>query len=69
MGKEQWMIFYVTYGLAAVLLLAMLIRGLMKKHPMKRIAGDLGRPFLMIILSLVLWYGTIYIGGDYASRF
>ncbi|MDX8388857.1 MAG: hypothetical protein R8M38_00055 [Mariprofundaceae bacterium] len=69
MSKDLWMIFYVTYGVAGLLLLAMLIRGVLKKHPMKKIVGDLGRPFLMIILSLVLWYGTIYIGGDFAGRF
>lgn len=69
MSKELWMIFYLTYGVAGLLMLAMLIRGLVKKHPMKKIVGDLGRPLLMIILSLVLWYGTIYIGGDFAGRF
>jgi len=69
MSKDLWMIFYVTYGVAAVLILALLIRGLFKKHTMKKIVGDLGRPFLMIILSLVLWYGTIYIGGDFSGRF
>jgi len=69
MSKDLWMIFYVTYGVAGLLMLAILIRGLVKKHPMKKIVGDLGRPLLMIILSLVLWYGTIYIGGDFAGRF
>ncbi len=69
MSKELWMIFYVAYGVAALLLLAMVVRGLMKKHPIKRMVGDLGRPILMIILSLALWYSTIYIGGDFASRF
>jgi len=69
MSKELWMIFYLTYGVAGLLMLAMLIRGLVKKHPMKKMAGDLGRPLLMIMLSLALWYGTIYIGGDFAGRF
>jgi len=69
MSDDLWLIFYATYGFAALLLLAMLVRGLVNKHPMKRIAGDLGRPVLMIILSLLLWYGTIYIAEDFTGRF
>jgi hypothetical protein len=69
MSEDLWLIFYVAYGFAALLLLAMLIRGIIKKHPMKRIARDLSRPVLMIILSLALWYGTIYTAKDFAGRF
>lgn len=69
MSRDLWLIFYVTYGVAALLLLAMLIRGLVKKHPMKKIVRDLGRPLKMIILSLILWYATIYIANDFGSRF
>ena len=69
MSRDLWLIFYITYGVAALLLLAMLIRGLVKKHPMKKIARDVGRPLRMIILSLILWYATIYIAEDLGSRF
>lgn len=69
MSRDLWLIFYMTYGVAALLLLAILIRGLVKKHPMKKIAGDLGRPLRMIILSLILWYATIYIAKDFVGRF
>ncbi|RLL50459.1 hypothetical protein D8Y20_11990 [Mariprofundus sp. EBB-1] len=69
MSKDLWMIFYVTYGVAGLLMLAMLIQGVVKKHPMKKIVGDLGRPLVMIMLSLALWYGTVYISGDFFGRF
>lgn len=69
MSRDLWLIFYITYGFAALLLLVMLIRGLVKKHPMKKIVRDLGRPLKMIILSLILWYATIYIAEDLGSRF
>jgi hypothetical protein len=69
MSRDLWLIFYITYGVAALLLLAMLIRGLVKKHPMKKIGRDIGRPLRMIILSLILWYATIYIAKDFVGRF
>jgi len=69
MSQALCLIFSVTYGVAALLLLAMLIRGLVKKHPLKRIARDVGRPLRMIVLSLILWYATIYIAKDFVGRF
>ncbi|NWF35254.1 hypothetical protein [Mariprofundus sp. KV] len=69
MSRDLWLIFYMTYGVAALLLLAILIRGLVKKHPMKKIGRDIGRPLRMIILSLILWYATIYIAKDFVGRF
>ncbi|PJA32496.1 MAG: hypothetical protein CO187_03625 [Zetaproteobacteria bacterium CG_4_9_14_3_um_filter_53_7] len=69
MNDELWLIFYVTYGIAALLLLAILVRGLVKGYPGKRIIKELGRPLPLIIGSLVLWYATIYIAGDIGSRF
>lgn len=69
MSEDLWLIFYVTYGIAAVLLLAIPLRGLIKGHAMKRIGRDLARPLPLVIGSLILWYATVYIAKDIGSRF
>jgi len=69
MSKDLWLIFYLTYGLAVLLLLFILIRGLVKKYPAKRILRELAKPLRLIILSLIVWYATIYIGKDFTGRF
>jgi len=69
MSKDLWMIFYVTYGVAGVLLLVMLIRGRVKKHSWKKIGRDVGRPLRFVVLSLILWLATVYIAKDFVGRF
>ncbi|OIO73757.1 MAG: hypothetical protein AUJ57_03850 [Zetaproteobacteria bacterium CG1_02_53_45] len=69
MTEDLWLIFYATYGIAVLLMLAILVRGLVKGYPKKRILKELGRPLPLIIGSLILWYATIYIAGDIGSRF
>lgn len=69
MNHELWMIFYITYGVAVLLLLGLLIRGLVKRHSMRRVLKDMGRPLRLIILSLIVWYATTYIAKDFADRF
>ncbi|MES0372431.1 MAG: hypothetical protein ABUK11_09160 [Mariprofundaceae bacterium] len=69
MSKDLWLTFYIVYGIAAVLMLVILVRGLVKGWPMKKIGRELARPLGMIIGSLVLWYAYLYVAKDFASRF
>ena len=69
MTEDLWLLFYGVYGLAAVLMLAILIKGLVKGDPMKKIGRALVRPLGMIIGSLIFWFSYIYIAKDIGSRF
>jgi len=69
MTKDQWMIFYVVYGISAFLLLVVLIRGLVKRDPMKKIGKELVRPMGMIIGSLIIWYVYVSVATDIAIKF
>jgi len=69
MTKDQWMIFYVVYGISAFLMLVVLIRGLVKRDPMKKIGRELVRPLGMIIGSLIIWYVYISVATDIAIKF
>ena len=69
MSKDLWLVFYLVYGSAALLLVIMLLRGLIRKHPMRRIFSDMGTPLRLIILSLSVWVATLYIAKDFAGRF
>ena len=66
---SQWTIIYVTYGLAALLLLVIVVRGIRNGDSGAKIRHELLSPILIITGSLILLAVYIFTGNELAGLF